>query len=93
MTLTVTDIRVERLQDISRDDAIAEGLIRDETAAPLAVEMGCDWGFEGDTRFGSPVSAYAALWDHINGAGAWVANPWVVAYTFTVQRQNIDRIV
>lgn len=92
MTLTVTDVRVERLQDISRDDAIAEGLIKDETAPPVAVEMGCDWSFEGDTRFGSPVSAYAALWDHINGAGAWVANPWVVAYTFTVQHENIDRI-
>lgn len=92
LTLTVADVRVERLQDISRDDAIAEGLIKDQTASPLAVEMGCDWSFEGDTRFGSPVSAYAALWDHINGAGAWVSNPWVVAYTFTVQHKNIDRI-
>ncbi len=92
ITLIVTDVRVERLQDISREDAIAEGLVKDALAPALAVDMGCDWGFEGDHRHGSPVSAYAALWDHINGDGAWDANPWVVAYTFRPIFQNIDQI-
>jgi len=92
LTLTVTDVQVERLNEISRDDAVAEGLSRKTCASSLAKEMGCDWGFDGDDRHGSPVSAYAALWDHINGLGAWSANPWVVAYTFTVHLGNIDQI-
>lgn len=89
LTLIVTGVKVERLQDISRGDAIAEGLIRID-APTLAVKMGCDWGFVGDTRHGSPVSAYAALWRHINGPSSWDENPWVVALTFTVHKQNID---
>lgn len=92
LTLTVTNVRIERLNAINREDAIAEGLVKVAHAPPMAVELGCDWGFEGDDRYGSPISAYAALWDHINGAGAWEANPWVVAYTFTVHHGNIDQI-
>lgn len=91
ITLEVTDVKVERLQDCSREDAIAEGLIR--VPAPVtAVEMGCDYGFEGDSRHGSPVSAYASLWNHINGPGAWEANPWVAAYTFRPILGNIDQL-
>jgi hypothetical protein len=92
LTLTVTDVRVERLQDISRGDSIAEGLVKDRSAPTVAIDAGCDWGFEGDRRYGSPISAYAALWDHINGEGAWQKNPWIAAYTFTVERRNIDQI-
>ena len=92
ITLTVTDVRVQRLQEISREDAIAEGLIKMPSAPPMAINMGCDWGFDGDNRHGSPVSAYAALWDHINGPGSWDANPWVAAYTFGVTKGNIDKI-
>lgn len=36
--------------------------------------------------------AYRALWNSINGAGSWDTNPWVIAYTFTVHRQNIDHM-
>jgi hypothetical protein len=92
LTLTVTEVRVERLQDISRGDAIAEGLVTVPHAPGLAAEMECNWGFDGDARHGSPVSAYAALWDHINGPGEWQQNPWVAAYTFTVERKNIDDV-
>ncbi|MFP5078259.1 hypothetical protein ACLE20_13205 [Rhizobium sp. YIM 134829] len=92
LTLIVTGVRVERLRDITREDAIAEGLVKMPLAPARAVEMGCDWGFEGDSRHGSPVSAYAALWDSINGEGAWNANPWVAVYSFTVHHGNIDQI-
>lgn len=90
LTLIVTDVRVERLQEISPEDAIAEGLIQMTHAPASAKDMGCDWGFEGDSRHGSPVSAYAALWNHINGLGAWAKNPWVAAYTFIVHLENIN---
>ena len=72
LTLIVTDVRVERLQDISEADAIAEGL------------------GEGDFYGMDPRCWYRDLWDNINGAGSWDANPWVVALTFDVHQQNID---
>jgi hypothetical protein len=39
-----------------------------------------------------PDEAYGLLWDLINGAGAWAADPWVAAYSFTVQHGNIDHL-
>lgn len=96
ITLTVTDVRVERLQDISEADAIAEG-IEDVTREVAAGDPSLrfwrryrDGGWNGyvDTAVGS----YASLWTEINGPGSWEANPWVAAYTFTVERGNIDRL-
>jgi hypothetical protein len=37
-------------------------------------------------------ASYGTLWDSINGIGSWDADPWVVAYTFSVQHGNIDQI-
>lgn len=92
ITLIVTNVRVERLQDITNEDAIAEGLLRMPFAGNAAKQAGCDWGFDGDPRCGSPVSAYAALWEQINGPRSWEANPWIVAYTFRPILGNIDQI-
>lgn len=85
LTLIVTDVRVERLQEISEADAGAEGLeYRLDWLPQWRGGEGMDWHSE------FPRDAYAALWDHINGAGAWEHNPWVAAYTFTVHHRNID---
>lgn len=73
ITLRVTDVRVERLQDCSEADALAEGVELLHTGS-------------------SPVVAYSTLWNLINGPGAWEANPWVVAVTFSVVRGNIDQV-
>jgi len=77
LTLELTDVRVERVQDISEDDAIAEGI---EVVNRLVVRP--------DTRTieQSPRAAFSGLWDSINakrGYG-WDANPWVWALTFKV---------
>ncbi len=88
LTLTVTDVRVERLQDIVREDAIAEGVQR-VGGGMLRWE---NWsGAEGQSST-SPQGAYALLWNSINGPGAWDANPWVVAVSFDVHRCNIDQM-
>ncbi|MDX1194688.1 hypothetical protein GOL96_25455 [Sinorhizobium medicae] len=79
LTLIVTDVRVERLQDISIADALAEGVF-----VPDA-----QYAQQGEA---APRLAYACLWEEINGAGTWDASPWVAAYTFTVIKQNIDQI-
>jgi len=74
--LEIAGVRVERLQDISEADAIAEGI--EKTAAGLW----CLYGqAEVDGTF-SPIASYRALWNSINGAGAWDANPWVWAVEF-----------
>lgn len=64
--LEVTDVRVERLQAISRGDAMAEG------CPFLNMAKGDD-----------PRQWYRDLWEQINGAGAWDANPWVWCIEFT----------
>lgn len=89
ITLTVTDVRVQRLHEISEVDALAEGC--------KAIREFC-YVFD-STAYGrnglchsSPVIAYSTLWDEINGPGSWDANPWVAAYTFTVALGNIDKV-
>ncbi|MEL4069537.1 hypothetical protein WKW50_05255 [Ochrobactrum sp. GPK 3] len=86
ITLGVTGVKVERLQDCSEADAIAEGIAKFGRfyGVPEA-----DWD-SASTR--SAVDAYANLWDEINGSGAWDKNPWVAAYTFRPILGNIDQI-
>lgn len=81
--LEVTEVRVERLQDISEADAKAEGIIphvrggwhwREHNPSDLD-----DWDQFG---FKTARDAYGALWESINGPGSWEANPWVWAVSF-----------
>jgi hypothetical protein len=78
ITLEVTDVRVERLQDISEEDAIAEGVERFESIGPDQRLPGTGERF-GDAPYRC---AYACLWDEINGAGSWKLNPWVWVVSF-----------
>ena len=81
LTLTVTDVRVQRLQDISAADCRAEGhqTIPWMSADPQVHDDAArDW--------------YMDLWNSLNGPGAWEANPWVVALTFDVEQRNIDQV-
>lgn len=92
MTLVVTDVRVQRLQDISEADAVAEGA---EHAYDGAGEVWYSFkaGVPNDTS-GCPVSAFSGLWNSLNakrGFG-WDENPWVTATTFTVHKCNIDQM-
>ncbi|BBD98019.1 hypothetical protein SAMIE_1015200 [Sphingobium amiense] len=87
MTLTVTDVRVQRLQDCSEADALAEGVVEYEPTMEDPAEFSA---FDGTDVFNNAISAYHDLWNRINGAGAWEANPWVVAVTFEVREGNID---
>ncbi len=90
LTLTVTEVRVQRLQKISEEDAVAEGVQKGEPSSDLAGLLGCTWGIDGDFRCSTPVAAYCRLWNSLHGPDAWDANPWVVAVSFTVERRNID---
>lgn len=85
LTLHVTDVRVERLRDISEGDARAEGI------SPLATgRYHCGYDEEGEITSKSPVTAFGWLWNSINGPDAWMANPWVAAISFRPVLANID---
>lgn len=80
ITLEITGVRVERLQDISAADAIAEGIRRvGDGFERFHVDPDAPQG-QPFTR--NPVLAYRGLWESINGADSWDANPyvWVVAF-------------
>lgn len=90
LTLTVTDVLVQQLQDISEDDAQAEGIWQVKSDDE---DNGC-FTYLGASDFvgcWSAKSAFAKLWDSLNAKRApWASNPWVCALTFTVGRHNID---
>ena len=72
--LEIVSVRVERLNDCSDADAVAEGIGLNPSAIgmkltnPLGESMA--------------IAMYCALWDSINGAGSWAANPWVWVVEF-----------
>ncbi|ASY68853.1 hypothetical protein [Sinorhizobium fredii] len=88
ITLPVTSVKIEHLQDISEEDAIAEGIARnphgngDQWLDYPAGSSAAGWL--------DPRQSYRSLWQHINGPASWEENPWVLAYSFDVQRKNID---
>lgn len=81
ITLTVTEVMVQRLQEISEADAVAEGVHAVRTLS------------EGSTEFSAPshIESFRGLWNSLHGPDAWTANPWVVAVTFAVRHGNIDQ--
>ena len=77
--IRITDIKVERLQDISDEDCLREGVVNIGSldGGPLYVpSMNMADVFE------RPQDAFAMLIDKVSGKGTWERNPWVFAYTF-----------
>lgn len=99
LTLIVTDVRVQRLQEISRDDAIAEGLLFKAYDVESGDDMETVDGWSSD-RFHAfkhgvgetAVDGYRTLWNslHDKPGERWDDNPWIVALTFSVDHRNID---
>jgi hypothetical protein len=87
--IRITDIKLERLQDISEEDCLKEGIIFieplfiGEDAYFFAVKRKVGRMYDNILKFfSSPQRAYADLIDKISGKGTWESNPWVVAYEF-----------
>ncbi len=77
ITLEVTSVRVERLQDISEADARAEGVAYDPGEGGTFHVTGLA-GCSSDSAVGS----FFKLWEKVNGPGSWDANPWVWVIEF-----------
>jgi hypothetical protein len=88
ITLVVTAVKVERLQDISEADAVAEGIERMDE--PVRDCWFRDPTFEDGAYVPTAVMGFEFLWRHLHDDDAWTANPLVVAVSFTVHRANID---
>jgi len=78
ITLEITNVRIERLNKISEEDAVKEGVICEEIPTGIVCES---------TRIEeyvpeAPSDAYIRLWESINGKGSWEKNPMVWVYEF-----------
>lgn len=78
--IIITNIRVERLQDISEEGCMKEGIWRDDN---VGLE-GTTYWYHGlaNSSFRTPQEAYASLIDNISGKGTWATNPYVFVYDF-----------
>lgn len=82
--LEITEIRVERLQEISNKDCINEGIKR-ETFPPTGEQ--CFYFYpckdlRDDSYLDCPKTSFYSLWKSINGQKSWESNPWVWAISF-----------
>ena len=82
--IKITNIKVERLQDISNEDCLKEG-IKEKTSFPH--KKSCPFYFDGgkhgwDNSYRTPRQAFAALIDKVCGRGTWNINPYVFVYEF-----------
>lgn len=83
--IRITNVRIERLQDIRDEDCLREGIYLDETAPSCYQPF---YTFKESQEHGTPVGyqtareAFADLIDKISGKGTWDSNPWVFVYSF-----------
>lgn len=97
LTLEVTEVRVQRLQEMegqhpSESDAIAEGV--------NAIHHGDGAYYYSAFRdephpknWCDPTDAFRELWNSLHGPKAWDANPWVAAIIFTTHHKNVDQML
>lgn len=77
--IEILDVRVERLQDITDEDCIKEGIMADEDNYFFRYDT------NGDYIFGTPLEAFAELIDKVAKKGTWESNPYVFRYEFKLK--------
>jgi hypothetical protein len=80
ITLEITAVRVERLQDISEADAKAEGIILAGSRFDTP-HIHNEEEYQRALQFGA-IEIYKSLWESINSPGSWAKNPWVWVVEF-----------
>lgn len=79
-SIRITNIRIERLQDISEEDCLKEGIWHDDNVWLEGVKYCYRCLTNGSYR--TAREAYASLIDRISGKGTWTSNPYVFVYEF-----------
>ncbi|MFW1970442.1 hypothetical protein [Acinetobacter bereziniae] len=86
--LEITEVRIERLNDISRADSVREGI---KTFMVDCSRDGLKTAFKDYSSVNNaisrnnPVDSFRTLWESINGADSWAVNPWVWVVEFKVK--------
>ena len=88
--IEITAVRAERLQDISDEDCMKEGIevvhraghAGENNPSGLCFDISQKWDYQYSCSESAPWKAYAALINKINGKGTWEKNPWVWVYDF-----------
>lgn len=83
LTLNITEVKIERLQAITPEDAEAEGVFRH------IAEWSIDKVYRSD-RAATARLYFLDIWENLHGLGSWDENPWIVALRFSVEHRNID---
>nr|DAD79476.1 MAG TPA: ASCH domain protein [Myoviridae sp. cth2T2] len=89
--IKITNIKVERLQEISDDDCLKEGIVKQEVISDESPFLyAYDAFLDGYNKyfasrwFKNPKEAFAVLIDKVSGKGTWESNPFVFAYEFVL---------
>ena len=86
--IEITDYRIERMQYISEEDCLKEGIIKRDDLIDSQMNNIVRYTFEGSFEnhiyktYKSPREAFAALIGKISGKKCWEWNPWVLVYSF-----------
>lgn len=86
--IRIENIRVERLQDISDKDCLAEGIVKYSDGVYTYIEGGKKYYHR---ELDTPQKAYGVLINKIYGLGTWMINPWVFVYNFKLVKKNEQR--
>jgi hypothetical protein len=89
--IKITNVKIERLQDISDEDCLKEGIVKQEVISDESPFLyAYDAFLNGDNKyfasrwFKNPKEAFAVLIDKVSGKGTWESNPFVFAYEFVL---------
>jgi hypothetical protein len=82
--IEITGIKVERLQDISDEDCLKEGIYEDSGDDKFPPSIFYEFEGNKDDGFDTPREAFAVLIDKVSGKGTWESNPFVFAYEFVL---------
>ncbi len=87
--LEITDVRIERLQDISEQDAVKEGI----KPARMILNSQQYTDYMGEYRdYNNPINSFRSLWQSINGSDSWNKNPyvWVIDFKRVDKPENFE---
>lgn len=94
LTLELTGVRVERLENISEADAKAEGFSEGWMGNAIPeTPIGGGLTISSPGTYASAAGHFQAYWCELHGFDAWDANPWVWVLEFKVHRCNVDELL
>ena len=80
--IRITNLKIERLQDISDEDCLKEGVYEDSGDDEFPPSIFYEFEGNKDDGFDTPREAFASLIDKVSGKGTWESNPYVFVYEF-----------